>query len=86
MMNDLQYEFVKSLLGKIKDTVNGKVKYRYFHQLDAVIFTVTFKNFQFEFPVKNLQDTIHSGASTNDIVEQFKQEYKSAVLNAFFKK
>lgn len=86
MMNDLQYEFIKSLLGKIKDTVNGRVKYRYFQQLDAIIFTVEFKNFRFEFPVKDLQNTIHSGASTNDIVERFKQEYRAAVLNAFFKK
>lgn len=85
-MSDLQFDFTNKIFGKIKDTVNGRVKYKYFAQLDAVIFTVYFKDFQFEFPIKDIQETILNGATTDEIVDQFKEEYRSAVLNAFFRR
>ena len=85
-MRDIQFDFVSKVLVKIKAAVNGRVKYKYFDQLDAVIFTVYFKDFQFEFPIKDIQTNILNGVTTDEIIDRFKKEYRSSILNAFFKK
>ena len=85
-MSDIQFDFVSKVLVKIKATVNGRVKYKYFDQLDAVIFTVYFKDFQFEFPIKDIQTNILNGVTTDEINKKKKKEYRSSILNAFFKK
>ena len=84
-MNDMQHDYVSSVFAKIKDLVNGRVNYKYFSQLDAVIFTICFKEFKFEYPIKNIQETIINGQSTDEIVNDFCKEYKMAINHAFFK-
>ena len=70
-MSDIQFDFVSKVLVKIKAAVNGRVKYKYFDQLDAVIFTVYFKDFQFEFSHIIFSFLFFHGTSSSDALKLY---------------
>lgn len=83
-MDDVFYEFIKTLKEKLYQELNGRIEYEAYPSIDTVIFKVFFKDFDFSYPVNNIQDHIYSGDG-DTIVSDLKQCYMSAIKKAFFK-
>jgi len=83
-MDDVFYEFIKTLKEKLYQELNGRIEYEAYPSIDTVIFKVFFKDFDFSYPVNNIQDHIYSGDG-DAIISDLKQCYMSAIKKAFFK-
>ena len=85
-MNDLYYEFAKSVKSKLLDEINGKVVYEVYPHIDAIVFKIFFKDFDFAFAVNGIQDRVYtSDAASEGVVDEFIHAYKKAINMAFFK-
>lgn len=85
-MTEAEFTFINNLFMKIKETANGKVSYKKYDNLNAVIFTVLFKDFKFEYAVDSLSDKVYSGYTTDQAIADFKEQYKKDILKAFFRR
>lgn len=83
-MDDVFYEFIKTLKEKLYQELNGRIEYEAYPSIDTVIFKVSFKDFEFVYPINNIQDHIFSGDG-DTIISDFKQCYMGAIKKAFFK-
>lgn len=79
-MDDVFYEFIKTLKEKLYQELNGRIEYEAYPSIDTVIF----KDFDFVYPINNIQDHIYSGDG-DTIISDLKQCYMSAIKKAFFK-
>ena len=66
------------------EEINGRIEVETYPSIDTAIFKIYFKDFDFAYPVNNIQDHVYSGG-TEEIVEDFKHVYMAAVRKAFFK-
>ena len=85
-MNDkaIYYEFTNNFFKKLCETVNGKIIYEQYPEIDTVIFKIEFKEFNFRFAIDRVSEHIYNGDS-DKLIEELKEKYKRAILNAFFK-
>ena len=84
-MNSAFYDYVIKIFERIKDEVNGKVRYFAYPEMDSVIFRVTFKAFQFEFALHGVTERMNKGQAVDEIIEEVKAEYKKTLFSAFFR-
>lgn len=85
-MNELYYEFAKNVKGKLLDEINGKVVFEVYPHIDAIVFKIFFKDFDFAYAVNEIQDRLYmSDAASESVVDDILHAYKKAVLGAFFK-
>lgn len=85
-MNDKQmyYDFATSMFKKLCEKVNGKIVYEIYKDLDAVIFKVFFKDFEYKYAVKDVTNIILSGGM-DQVIEDLLSKYRSVLMRAFFK-
>jgi len=85
MDKSMYYSYATAVYEKIKERVNGYVKYKVYADIDAIIFRVTFKDFHFEYAINDIADKIYAGDS-EIVADEFIHAYKTEVFNAFFKR
>lgn len=83
-MDNVYWDFAQSIKKKLCDDINGRVVFEIYKDIDTVIFKVFFKDFDFFYAVNDVQDRIYAG-TTDEIPEEFKKRYMSAIKGAFFK-
>lgn len=84
MASDMYWDFAQSIRGRLRDEVNGIVKFEIFGSIDTVIFKIYFKEFDFKYGISEVQSVIYDG-KTEEVVESILSAYKRAILSAFFK-
>lgn len=84
-MNEMYYEFSKNVKEKLSEEINGRIVYEAYPAIDTIIFKVSFKEFNFAYPVANVQELLYSGGSAESIVEDFKTNYLKTIKKTFFK-
>lgn len=81
----MYYEFSKNVKERLIEEINGRIVYEAYPAIDTIIFKVSFKDFDFAYPVANIQDLLYSGGSAESIVEDFKTNYLKTIKKTFFK-
>jgi len=81
----IYYEFANGMFKKLIKEINGKIVYEIYINLDAVIFKIYFKDFDFSYAISNVSEKIYTGESMDTIISDLKEKYKRAILNSFFK-
>ena len=86
-MDNAYYNFVNDVKDKLKEDLNGRIIYEVYPEVDTCIFKITFREFEFAFPVNKAKEKwIEEGREgIIDIANDFKTAYKEAIENAFFK-
>ena len=84
MEKRLYFDYARAINEKIRAEVNGYVKFKVYSDIDAIIFTVSFKDFNFDYAIKDIEEKIYAGDSEL-VAEEILRTYKAAVLSAFFK-
>ena len=82
--NEIWYEFAKGFVNRLRQDINGSIKFEMFPEIDVVVIRTNFKDFTFKYAISNVQEIMMIG-SVDDQVDIFKRKYKSAINNAFFK-
>lgn len=78
----LYYDFANNVKSKLRKEVNGFIKYEIYPKVDTVIFKIMFKEFDYSYPVAEVQDIVYGG---KDVVGDILKDYRQAVNGAFFK-
>ena len=81
----MYYEFSKNVKERLSEEINGRIVYEAYPAIDTIIFKISFKEFNFAYPVANVQNLLYSGESTESIVEDFKTNYLKTIKKTFFK-
>ena len=76
--------FAFGILKRLCERVNGKIEYKIYVDLDAIIFNITFKDFKFDYAIKDVTNLVLTG-DTDTPVEDLLSKYRNVVLGAFFK-
>lgn len=84
MPKEIYIECARAMNSKIRQEVNGLVRYEIYPEMDAIIFKIKFKDFDFNYGINNVQDLMYNGG-TDEAIDILLKKYKKAVLNAFFK-
>ena len=82
--NDMYYDFGISVMSKLRDRVRGKIVFEVYKEIDAIIFKVFFKDFNFKYVVKDVTNLVLTGGS-DKTVEEIMKKYREVVMKAFFK-
>ena len=82
--NKMYYDFASGKFKKLCERVNGKIVYEIYKELDAVIFRIFFKDFEFKYAVKDVTQLVLNG-QTDQVIEELLSRYRSVLLGAFFK-
>lgn len=85
MDKDMYYSYAMAVYEKLRERVNGYIRYKVYTDIDAIIFKVVFKDFHFEYAINNIQDKIYAGDSEL-VADEIIHAYKSEVFGAFFKR
>lgn len=78
------WDLAMSIKEKLREEVNGVVRFEIYEPIDAIIFRIYFKEFDFNYGINNIQDIIYDGNSS-DIADEILSKYKKTILNSFFK-
>ena len=81
---EMYYMYAKSIYEKLKLLVNGSVRYRIHKDIGAIIFTVLFKEFHFEYVITDVPTRLSHG-DQDRVVDSMMRAYRGAVLKGFFK-
>lgn len=84
MASDFYWDFAMSIRNRLKDEINGVVKFEIYGGIDTIIFKIYFKEFDFKYGISEVSSIIYDGKS-DELIEDILHAYKRAVLNAFFK-
>jgi len=84
-MDNMYYDFVNSVKAKLNEEINGRIVWEIYKNIDTVIFKISFKGFDYAYPVAGVQEYIYSGGSAEDVVENLKQDYLRTIKKTFFK-
>lgn len=85
MDKSMYFSYATAVYEKLREKVNGYVKYKVYADIDAIIFKFVFKDFHFEYAINNIQDKIYAGDSEL-VADGIMHAYKTEVFNAFFKR
>lgn len=77
-------ECARAMNSKIRQEVNGLVRYEIYPEMDAIVFKIRFKDFDFNYGINYIQDLMYNNG-TDKAIDDLLKKYKKAVLNAFFK-
>lgn len=83
-INEAYWNLAMSIKKKLKEEINGLVRFEIYEPIDAIIFRINFKEFDFNYGINNIQDIIYDGVSS-DIADEILSKYKKTILNSFFK-
>ena len=83
-MREMYYDFTNSIKDRLYKEINGRIVCEMYPEIDTAVFKVFFKDFDFSYPINNIQDRIYSG-DTGEIIVDFKRSYMRTIKNAFFK-
>ena len=61
MASDMHWEFATNVSDKLRDEVNGLVKYEIYGNIDTVIFKIFFKEFDFKYGISEVSSIIYEG-------------------------
>lgn len=82
--NDMYNNFALSVLNKLRDRVRGKIVFEVYKEIDAVIFKVFFKDFNFKYVIKDITNLVLTGSSDR-VVDEVVKKYREVVMKGFFK-
>ena len=85
-MNDrtIFLDYCFKVCDKLVQSVNGKVTFEAYVEIDVVIFIIEFKDFVFKHGVNRVTDLIYKGDS-DSVVADIKKAYRAELLRTFFK-
>ena len=84
MASEMHWEFAQSIRKRLRDEVNGIVKFEIYGGIDTIIFKIYFKEFDFKYGISEVQSVIYDG-NTEEVVDGILAAYRKAILSAFFK-
>ena len=82
--NDMYNNFALSVLNKLRDRVRGKIVFEVYKEIDAVIFKIYFKDFNFKYVIKDITNLVLTGSSDR-VVDEVVKKYREVVMKGFFK-
>lgn len=82
--NDMYNSFALSVLNKLRDRVRGKIVFEVYKEIDAIIFKVYFKDFNFKYVIKDITNLVLTGSSDR-VVDEVVKKYREVVMKGFFK-
>jgi len=82
--NEMYYDFGLAIMKKLRDRVRGKIVFEVYKEIDAVIFKIYFKDFNFKYVVKDVTDIVLLGSS-DMVINEILKKYREVVMKAFFK-
>lgn len=71
-------------LERLRNEVNGLIKFEIYGEIDTIVFKIFFKDFDFNYGINDVQSIIYDGSS-EEVVCDILSRYKKAILNGFFK-
>ena len=83
-VSEVYWDFAQNIRGKLRDEINGVVKFEIYEHIDTVIFKIYFKEFDFHYAINEVQSVIYEG-KTEEVVDDILHRYRKTILNAFFK-
>lgn len=84
MNRHMYVECGQSIVGRLRKEVNGLIKFEIYPEADIIIIKIFFKEFDFNYAVKDIQDLIYNNG-LDDTATSILKKYRSAILNGFFK-
>ena len=82
--NEIWFQFARGFVGRLRQEINGGIKFELFPEIDAVVIKTNFKEFTFRYAISNVQEIMMIG-SVDEEVEKFMRQYRAAINAAFFK-
>ena len=74
----------KNIVGKIRKEVNGLIRYEVYPEADLIIFKIIFKDFDFKYALKDIQELMYQ-EGFDEAVDIMLKKYKKSILSGFFK-
>lgn len=84
MEKQIYFDCAKYVSKKLHEEVNGFIKFEVYPEIDTIIFKIVFKDFNFNYPMNNIQEMMYV-KGLDEEVETLLKKYKKAILNGFFK-
>ncbi len=84
VQNEAYWDFAQKIREKLRNEVNGLVKFEIYEEIDTIVFKIFFKDFDFNYGINDVQSIIYDGSS-EEVVCDLLSRYKKAILNGFFK-
>lgn len=81
-------DFCYKIKNKLREDVNGSIRFIVFENEDCATFTLSYKQFESAHLVANISakfDYINNDDVVEEIVDTIKSEYKRNILNMYFK-
>lgn len=80
----LYIDQARSIKEKLREEVNGLVRFEVYPEVDTIVFKIIFKDFDFNYAINNIQELMYSGGFDEQI-DILLKKYRSAVLSGFLK-
>lgn len=74
----------RSIKERLREEVNGIVRFEVYPEVDTIVFKIIFKDFGFNYAINNIQELMYSDGFDGQI-DILLKKYRSAVLSGFFK-
>ena len=84
VQNEAYWDFAQSIRERLRNEVNGRIKFEIYEEIDTIVFKIFFKDFDFNYGINDVQSIIYDG-SYEEVVSDILSRYKKAILNGFFK-
>ena len=77
-------QFQSTMYRKLKNTVRGFVRYYYISEEDTFKVTILRKDVMFTYYIKNIQEKLYNGYSTDDALNEILKKYRKVLLYKIF--
>lgn len=84
VQNEAYWDFAQSIRERLRNEINGRIKFEIYEEIDTIVFKIFFKDFDFNYGINDVQSIIYDGSS-EEVVCDILSRYKKAILNGFFK-
>lgn len=84
MDKSIYIECARAISNKVREEVNGIIRTEIYPEIDVIVVKIIFKEFDFNYGVKDVQDLMIS-EGIPEAVDELLSKYRQAVLNGFFK-
>lgn len=74
----------KIIKNRLTKEINGLVKFEAYPEVDMIVFKITFKDFNFNYAIKDIQNLMYL-EGFDDEVSKMLHTYKKVILSSFFK-